>query len=83
MVNYLNVLASSCEFLISCGHNSTEFNPYNYSLRKLFSLVEIQRGLSRSESAGHLYAQHLSRIACVSGDAKPFNELMTKIAGEE
>jgi hypothetical protein len=74
---------ASCEFLVGCGHNSVGFNPYGYSIKKLFKLVEIQRDLRRSELAGELYAQHLSRIACVSGDAHPFNELMTKIAGEE
>lgn len=82
MADYLNVLVSSCEFLVGCGHNSTDFNPYKYSIKKLFRLVEVQRDLRRSELAGELYAQHLSRIACVSGDAKPFSELMTKIAGE-
>lgn len=68
--------------MIGCGHSSADFNPYKYSIKKLFHLVEVQRDLRRSELAGELYAQHLSRIACVSGDAKPFNELMMKIAGE-
>jgi hypothetical protein len=79
----LETLVASCEFLVGSGHNSSEFNPYSYSIKKLFKLVEVQRDIRRSELAGELYAQHLSRIACVSGDAKPFNELMTKIAGEE
>lgn len=43
----------------------------------------VQKELSREQLFGEMYGNHLSRISCVSGDSKPFNDLMMKIAGEQ
>ncbi len=81
--DFIHTLLSNCEYLISRGHNTSHLDPYNYSIRKLFKVAVIQKELNRSEFAAEMYAQHLSRISCVSGDAAPFNELMKNIAGEQ
>ena len=79
----MGTLVSNCEYLISCGHNTSHLDPYNYSIRKLFKISVVQKELRRGELIGEMYAQHLSRISCVSGDAAPFNELMKNLAGEQ
>lgn len=79
----MDTLVSSCEFLISRGHNTPALNPYKYSIRKLFRIAVVQKELSREQLFAEMYGNHLSRISCVSGDSKPFNDLMMKIAGEQ
>lgn len=83
MEDFLDTLVSNCELLISRGHNNATLNPYKYSIRKLFKIATIQKDLRREELFGEMYGNHLSRISCVSGDSKPFNDLMMKIAGEQ
>lgn len=80
---FVGVLVSNCEFLISKGHNTPNLNPYKYSIRKLFSVAVVQKELSREQLFAKMYGDHLSRISCVTGDSKPFNDLMMKIAGEQ
>jgi hypothetical protein len=43
----------------------------------------VQKEIGREQLFGEMYGNHLSRISCVSGDSKPFNDLMKKIAGEQ
>lgn len=81
--DFIDTLISNCEYLISRGHNTNHLDPYQYSIRKLFKVAVVQKELGRSEFAAEMYAQHLSRISCVSGDATHFNDLMKNIAGEQ
>lgn len=71
-----------CEVLIECGHNTEFRNPYQYPFRMLVAVSRKFRERRKNEYLGSVFANHISRIACVSGDDKVFNEHISKITEE-
>ncbi len=72
-----------CEYLVSRGHNTADFNPYLYSFKKLYQTFEVQKSIANSTLRLEQSASHLSRAAMNSGDQKGFIELLESISEEE
>lgn len=72
-----------CEALISSGHNTEFRNPYKYSVRKLFKLSSVHRQQQRNLMLGELMTNHMSRVACTTGDAKELKNLIETMSEEE